>query len=156
MNYWGFIASVVATGTVLAAGAAQAQGPGKMHRFDLSFQALDTDADGQITREEMQNHRIARFAETDADGDELLSYEEMVQAGNARVEVRVTEMIERFDTNGDGALSLEEMPERGKSRRSGKMFDRIDADDSGSISQEEVEEAKARMKEHKSRRHGKN
>ena len=102
------------------------------------FSELDTNADGQLSPEELTAPRDARFAEADANGDGLLSAEEMAAQVEAQRQDRaargVERMIERMDANDDGQLSLEEMT----ARRDGKgMFERLDADEDGVISEEE-------------------
>ncbi len=137
MKHTGFIAAVVGASVVLTAGFAQAQGPGGMRGGHMSFEALDADGNGEISREEMTNHRQVRFSGADADGNGALSRDEMIAAGQARVQEHVTAMIEAFDENGDGALSLDEMPGPRKPERAARFFDRMDSDDSGGISREE-------------------
>ncbi|MES0861754.1 calcium-binding protein [Ruegeria sp. SCPT10] len=135
------LAAVAITGTsVLAAGPKDRQ--------PASFQELDANGDGQITKDEMTAHRNARFATADTDGDGQLSVDEMQAAAQQRSSDRVTKMFEKHDANGDGFLSDDELP---KPRRADKMFDRIDADDSGGISEQEFADAKDKMGRHKKR-----
>ncbi|WP_170558462.1 EF-hand domain-containing protein [Ruegeria atlantica] len=136
------VSALAITGTsVLAAGGKD--------REPVTFQQLDANGDGQVTKEEMQAHRNQRFTNADTDGDGQLSVEEMQAAGQQKVNDRVTKMFERNDANKDGFLSEDELP---KPRRADKMFDRIDANDDGAISEEEFADAKDRMgKRHKKR-----
>lgn len=138
------ISAVAVTGTsVLAAGPKD--------REPVSFQELDANGDGQLTKEEMEAHRTKQFTEADTNGDGKLSVEEMQAAAQKKTNERLTKMFERQDANKDGFLSDDELP---KPSRAGKMFDRIDADNSGTISEQEYADAKERMgRKHK--KHGK-
>lgn len=115
-----------------------------------SFEELDTNADGAVSKDEMQAHMQARFADADADGDGKITREEM----SARMEARQAERRERFlnrmferrDADNDGALTMEEM----RSDRAEKMFARVDKDGDGSVSREEFDA----MKERHGKRHG--
>ena len=135
---------------VLAAGAAQAERSGEARHERMNFEALDTDGNGEISREEMQAQMESRFTGADTDGDGVLSRDELVAAGQKRVEDRVQRMLDRFDEDGDGSLSADEMP-RPDERRAARMFDMIDSDDSGGISKEEFAEMRERMEERHTR-----
>lgn len=136
------ISAVAITGTsVLAAGPKD--------REPVTFQELDANGDGQVTKEEMQAHRNQRFTDADTNGDGKLSVEEMQAAAQKKTQDRVTKMFEKNDTDQDGFLTEDELP---KPRRAGKMFDRIDADNNGSISEQEFADAKDKM----GRKHKKN
>ncbi len=148
MKHTGIIAGVAALGVSLTAVAAWAQGPGGMHGHQMSFQEMDADGSGEITIEEMTNFRATRFSQSDGNSDGLLSRDEMIAAGQARVLERVDAMIERFDANKDGSLSLDEMPSPRNENRAGQMFERLDQDSSGGISQAEFDEARAMMRDH--------
>ncbi len=153
MKHTGFIAVVLAGAVSLTAFGAAAQGPGGLHRHPVSFQALDADGDGEVSRDELRAHRQARFAEADADGDGRLDRDEMIAAEHRRAGDRVDRMLARLDTDGDSALSPDEMP---KPRHTGAMFDRLDRDDSGGISRAEYDQAQTRMKGHMKHRSGQN
>ena len=147
MTYKGFIAGIVTTATVLGAGMAVAQsperGPGKgpgcggPRHERPTFQQLDTDGNGEITKEEMQARMAARFAEADTDGDGKLSLDEMQAKARQRADDRAKWMLEKFDADGDGFLSAEEMPKPKREGGMDKMFERADTDKSGGISEEE-------------------
>lgn len=116
-----------------------------MHGEQMSFEKLDTDGDGQITFEEMQNRGKGRFSDMDTNQDGKLSPAEMEAHAQKRTTDRVAEMIEHFDKDGDGMLSVDEMP---GSDRGERMFDRVDKDGSGGISEEEFDEVRSRMMRH--------
>lgn len=134
---------LVLTGLVIATGfAAQAASddttkPGKMRHERPSFSALDTDNNGELTREELGAQAKLRFDKADANGDGKLSAEELGQNGKKRAEERAAKMIERLDADKDGMLSQDELSKSRKGDRAEKMFDRVDADNNGTISEEE-------------------
>lgn len=148
MKHTGFIAAIIAGGVALTAGSALAQKPGGMHRALISFETMDRDGNGEITQQEFETRHEARFAAADGDGDGMLSREEMILAGQKRLEERVDAMIERFDEDLDGLLSQTEVPEPRKSKRADRHFERMDQDDSGSISKAEYDEARDHMGRH--------
>lgn len=137
MTRLSLLSAALLAGLALPA-AAQAPGP-RGDRPD--FATLDADGDGLLTQEELQSYRDAqaaqRFAEIDADGDGALTLQEMQAAPAARFAAR---MLERFDADGDGALTAQELHtgarERGIGRR-GDVVARLDADGDGAISAQE-------------------
>ncbi|ATF19100.1 EF-hand domain-containing protein [Phaeobacter gallaeciensis] len=146
MKHTKFIAAVIAVGAVIGAtGAIAKPGFGGKGGFGprMSFEEMDTNGDGQVTKAEMKGLREARFATADANGDGKLTLAEMEAAAQARAKTRAAAMLERMDADKDGALSLDELP---KPRRAGKMFDRVDANDDGAISKEEFESARAKFR----------
>ncbi|MCI5096485.1 MAG: EF-hand domain-containing protein [Rhodobacteraceae bacterium] len=146
MKTAGFIAIVLATAGLVAAGAAQAQpgGPGKFGP-KLSFEELDTDGNGELSKAELMAQREAHFKKADTNGDGALSLEEAKAQGSKMGAERAAKMFERMDENADQKISLDELP---KPRKAGKMFNRMDSDGNGSISAEEFADAKAHMKRH--------
>lgn len=143
------VLTLTASVALTAAIPAAAQGFGGPRGGEMIFEEFDLNNDGQITLEEMTNHREARFTQADTDGDGSLSRDEMIAAGQTRVEAGVDRMIERIDSDGDGAVSLAEMEAAGHERRESRqarMFDRIDADGDGAISAEEFEAAADRFR----------
>ena len=77
------------------------------------FTALDTDANGQITTEEVDAARAARFATADANIDGGLPADEIITRIEARraemLAARAQWMIEQKDTNADGLLQAGEL-----------------------------------------------
>ncbi|MCF6231813.1 MAG: calcium-binding protein [Rhodobacteraceae bacterium] len=110
--------------------------------MNISFEALDTDGNGQITQPELQAMGAARFDNTDTDGNGVLSAGELTARAQQHVGKRVTGMIERLDIDGDGVLSRDEMP---RPRQAGRMFAHFDEDGSGGISEQEFNQAKAKI-----------
>ncbi|THH35729.1 calcium-binding protein [Aliishimia ponticola] len=145
-----FVKLSVLSAAILAGGMAMADARGGEPRPRPSFEEIDANGDGQITKEEMQAGREARFTSADTNGDGMLSAEELEAQMAARAKDRAAKMVERMDENGDGQISQDELP---KPRRGGgeRMFDRADANDDGALSKEEFEAAVEKMQ----KRHGK-
>ena len=146
MKHTAIIALILAGAVSLTTGVAMARDGAD--REPLTFEMLDTDGDGSITRAEMDAQRTQRMAQADTDGDGFLTAEELSQRAAERMKDRSARMIERLDTDNDGRLSMEELS---GSERADKRFARVDADGDGAISKEEFEEVKARFK---GKRHG--
>lgn len=113
-------------------------------QFDLK--AFDKDGDGKVTLAEVQAGRAERVKGIDADGDGLLSADEMIAADlaleKARIEGRVKARIAAQDANGDGKLSAAEMMVPPGPAR---LFDRIDANDDGAVTADELAQARTAM-----------
>ncbi len=146
------LVSTLAALFVTSAGIAiAAKGPGGGPPSpDHMFERLDLNKDGEITREEADGAREARFKEADSNGDGLLSQEEMTAAREARSAERQQRRFEKLDTNKDGLLSQEEMAAGPRGERHAGMFDRVDTNEDGKITREEAEAMHQRMQE----RHG--
>jgi hypothetical protein len=156
MKHRHFIAGIVIAAGAVAAGAVLAQqgpmdgsrmGPGMGPR--MSFEELDANGDGQITKDEMQAQAQARFKAVDTDGNGAISLEEMQAQARQRADAHAAEMFKQMDENGDGMISPDEMkgPRRADEMMD-RMFSRADADKSGGISKEEFDAAQARMQQH--------
>jgi len=147
---------LIPVGLSLTGFASAQQGPQSPDR--PAFADIDTDGNGELTLEELQNLGAARFAANDIDGDGALSRDELLAAGQERMASRADRMLERLDTDEDGMISQEEMAAaqegRGGRRSPERMFERVDADEDGVISQAEFEEAAERMMERRGGRHG--
>lgn len=114
--------------------------------LERMFDAMDANADGSITREELAAHRDTRFDTADADADGTVTEDELVAAMMKRVSsdemrTRAARMISRMDKDEDGALSMEELAASPMDR----MFDRLDKDGDGAVTRAEAEAAKKRM-----------
>ncbi len=142
-----FISAILLTAFAVAGTSALAMGP--RDREPVTFQELDADGNGEISKAELEAHRKNRAASADANGDGKISLEEMQAAAQKQAVERVAKMFERHDANKDGFISEDELPKR---RKAGKMFDRIDADGNGSISEQEFADAREKMGRHHKKR----
>ncbi len=112
------------------------------------FEALDSNADGQLTKAELKAHRAARFARADSNGDGLLSLEEMQAGAQARASKRAARMLDRLDSNDDGLLSQDEIA---SARRGGpdRMFQRADTDGDGALTKAEFDAVAGKRAKHR-------
>lgn len=136
-------------------------GAGRMPMFD--FGQLDTNKDGKITAEELNQGRADKVKSLDADGNGTISLDEYTayfKAQRDAVETpRDTARFKALDADGDGQLSAAELIVRPMPMR---MIERMDANKDGAVTQEEFDAAKARFAErmkgweghHKKGRHG--
>lgn len=108
----------------------------------INFEEVDANADGLLSRAEIEAHRTARFALADTDGSGALSRAEvearMIANQNERRARFLDRMFEKRDADADGELTMDEM----LGERSAKMFDRADADGDGLVSKAEFDAAK--------------
>lgn len=137
---------LVLTGLVIATGfAAQAASDGGAQRAGQmrpSFELLDADNSGALSRDEFEAHAKARFARADSNGDGVLDAQELAQMGPKHKERRTERMLQRMDADGDGALSLAELGAGGPRR--GDPFAMLDKNGDGAVTAEEF----AQMKRH--------
>ena len=139
-------------------GRAEAQGgPGGRGRPDAaqSFQRLDKNQDGKLTRDELPERIADRIMAADTDGDGAVTQAELEAAG-ARMGGRrgpnaqgrqgrqgrpdPAQMFAHLDKNQDGKLTKDELPER--------MAERLMAADTngdGAITKAEFEAAREKM-----------
>lgn len=135
-----FAAGVTLCAITLASGAAVARSGDRS--VPASFEQLDTNGDGRITREEMSALRGARLARADTDSDGLISLSELEAHSAERSKERAQAMMDRLDANADGMLSSEEL---GGGARAHRMFERADQDGDGAINQAEFDAARDRI-----------
>ncbi len=122
-----------------------------------SFEELDANGDQMISPQEMKDRAQVHFNKNDTNNDGLLSAEEitamhMAQA-TAMAKLRQADMIEKLDKNNDGLISFEELQADHRPLNSDKIFRHLDKDDDGMISAEEF--ASAREHGHKGKRKNK-
>lgn len=122
------------------------RGPEGGGRPMFNFDDFDTDKDGKVTEAEIETSRAARVKAADANGDGLMSVEELAALHLAqmteRAKTMATEMVARMDSDGDGLLSAAEMAAR---PGPAGMFGRIDTDSDGAITRAEADAAMTRM-----------
>ena len=118
------------------------------------FTALDTDANGQITTEELDAAQAARFATADANIDGGLSADEIVAQIEARraemMAARAQRMIEDKDANADGLLQAEELQDA-RAPRPAVMFAMLDTNEDGAVDQAEFDAGLAMLAQHQGR-----
>jgi len=111
-------------------------GEGGMHRLA----SLDTNNDGNITRDEFLARPIAAFDRMDSNHDGVISAAERPQRpATAGANAGDGQRRERpnFDTNGDQQISQSEFQAMGA-----RMFDRLDANHDGRVTQAEAQAAR--------------
>ena len=93
------------------------------------FASIDTDGNGEISKEEFEAHVKIEAAEKDADGNGKITAEECGK-------------FDMLNTDGDDFISDEEF-----AAGHNKMFTKMDKDESGTISKEEMKAQMKAMKE---------
>lgn len=119
-------AASLASAAGMQHGKGKGMGPRGMN-IEQMFENLDTNKDGQLTKEEIQAAGQARFKAMDTDGDGFLSADELTAAAEKRAAERqakrgdrTAKMLEKLDADNDGKLSFEEMDAgKGKGRGMG-------------------------------------
>ena len=120
-----------AGGLAVAFAPGNADGPeqGRQHPM---MKKLDVDGDGAISKDEATRAHAERIAAIDADADGVVSFEEMKAHREAQREQRARARFARLDTDGDGKVSTDEMI-----AKADRHFERMDKNDDGSISSDE-------------------
>ncbi|MBR9806529.1 MAG: hypothetical protein GYB49_04820 [Alphaproteobacteria bacterium] len=136
------LGAIAAIALPLAANAGP-RGHGGMKAY---MAQMDTNGDGDISKEEVEAFRAAKFAEIDTNADGQVSPDEMTahheaQRAQRRVE-REARMFAKMDTDGDGAISAEEF-----NTHQMPGFEKADADGDGVVTAEERAAMQAQMKE---------
>ena len=136
------IAAIAAASVVGSATLVAASGDDHGHRKgpNFSIEAMDTNGDQMISKDEIAAYAKARFDQVDTNDDGKLSADEMAAHGEK-------EMTKRMDVDDDGMLSFDEMQAK-QQKRMNKMFSRLDANEDGMLSAEELEKMKRKGKCH--------
>ena len=148
------LATLIGAAAIVIAVPFAAQAERGFGRHDGShgehMKAVDTNGDGDISKEEVEAFRATMFNAADANKDGSLSLAEMTAHHEAQQAQRMAERqarhFARMDTDGDGKITAAEFasqPMRG--------MERMDTDGDGVVTEEERAAAMATMKE----RHGK-
>lgn len=137
-------ASAQAPATVPAAPQANAPA-GKPGRHGGGLKALDTNGDGQISRDEAKGHTWLEknFDQIDTNHDGQLSKDELAAWHKAHKGEMREKMAQRFDAkfkaadkDNDGSLTKDEV--QAGMPRLAKNFDQIDANHDGKITEDEI------------------
>jgi class 3 adenylate cyclase len=112
--------------------------PTQAKKGSFFFQNLDTNQDGKVTLAELQAWREAQFDALDTNHDGFLSREEVSQ-GRTRFAWKIGRSFDLIDTNQDQKLSREEFLAAGRRR-----FLMFDGNRKGYLNEKEVEELQAR------------
>jgi len=105
-----------------------------------SFEKLDTNSDGKITKDEFVSDVKSHFLEADANKDGKVTKDELKQAADKKREefkARLDDKLKESDKNGDGKWSKDELPPPVAHR-----FDKLDTNHDGFLSQDELKAAK--------------
>lgn len=142
MKFAGFGLLTGAAVTLAAAGAASAH-DGKPRFSDrhgpegraplqapVTFAELDADGNGLITEEDLTARAAARFAEADTDGNGSVTLEELTAAFTAKANERLADAEDK-PSDLQVAARAERMAER--------MIERGDADDNGTLEAAEMQ-----------------
>lgn len=109
------------------------------HRAEATFQRLDDDADGMLSRDELSMIAHAGFDQLDRDDDGVLSFDEFLEMGSRRDPVTT---FRRLDTDGDGRIAGDELPEWLRAR-----FESVDTNDDGFVDEDEMKLMAKRARE---------
>lgn len=119
------------------------------HGMMPPIEEVDTNADGNITLDELQAHKALRFQSADTNGDGVVSSTEFEAAADARKAEREAKRRDRafkaMDANADGTITADEHAAF-RAERMQARFDRVDENGDGMISEAEREAAKAKRK----------
>lgn len=130
------ILAIGAASVLTTANAAEARGG---REAPASFAELDTNKDGQVTKDEMRAQAKARFDSADTNNDGSLSKDEMIaRAKEGRAEKagrHADRMLRHMDANENGTLEFDELRTE---EHLDRMFSRLDKDANGTLSEDEM------------------
>ena len=119
------------------------------------LEQVDANADGAVTKAEIEAHRANKFASADTNGDNLVSASEFEEFSIAERERKQAERrakrFAKLDANGDGMITADEHA-AADDKRVDRLFERMDADGDGVITEAERDAAKEAMKERRGKR----
>ena len=97
---------------------------------EATFQRLDDDGDGKLSRDELSMIARARHDQLDRDDDGVLSFDEFREMGSQR-DPETT--FRRLDADDDGRIARDELPEWLRAR-----FESVDTNDDGFVDEDEM------------------
>ncbi|WP_435416681.1 hypothetical protein WAB17_07205 [Parerythrobacter aurantius] len=142
------IALILATGSLVAAGAAVAQtaaprgdGPpatraAVAERTEAMFARMDANGDGVLSEADKAARAAEHFARMDTNGDGMLSQAEFLAAREARADKRDERQAAGGDRRGGGRMGM-----RGGRGGPESMLQRADADSNGQVTKAEFQSA---------------
>jgi len=140
------VAMLIATGAASAASAHGGRADGFGGRGGFDFATIDTDADGSVTRAELNTTATAQITLVDTDGDGTITREEILVSmperpdglrgmfAGDRAGRQADRMLERMGAE-DGSIAAATLADRMVER----MLVRMDRDGDGAISLAETE-----------------
>lgn len=142
-SVWKVGGFAVLAGVIATASAAAAFGHGRGfgghelwgHGAHHWIKRVDANADGVIELTEIEKSRQKRFDRFDADGNGMVSADEIEQVVRQRVERMTKRTVRRFDSDRNGSITLQEF-----NRSARERFTWMDLNDDGRITREELPE----------------
>lgn len=110
-------------------------------QYEEWLSRIDTDGDGQVTREEWAAHQAAGFDRVDADHDGKLTLAEMYSALKPQREAEAAKVFQRWDLNKDNFVTREEFL-----GRDFPGFKMLDTDGDGNITADDLRNRRANSK----------
>ena len=125
-----------------------------------SFDKMDADKDGKISRDEYLKTHDERFKKFDVNGDGYLTQEEVKETAGQMSEEAKKKAIQKakmrfdaIDTDKDGKISKAEWMSAHPNRPEAEtVFDEIDTDGDGYLTKKELKGVKGRLKEKRKKR----
>lgn len=96
------------------------------------MEAYDTDGDGRLTQEEVDQARAAQLKKFDKDGDGMLSIGEYEALWLDAMRERMVDQFQEHDADGDGKVTQEEF-----GSRHARMIKRMDRNGDGVFDEED-------------------
>ena len=109
-----------------------------------TFEHLDINNDGKLSRKEMEKQRDFMVQSMDLNGDKMVSAQELIKRHAKRADFFAKQILNKLDSNGDGSLSFTEL-KSSQQWKLERMFYRLDKNNDGFISKKEAETAKKNM-----------
>ncbi len=97
------------------------------------FETFDTNHDGKLTQDEIDQVRQARFTEFDKNGDGQLSLEEYQALWLDAMHRYMVRSFQALDVNGDAAMTEEEF-----TARFSHVVERLDTNGDGQVTEDEL------------------